>query len=82
MHRDRIDYWPHILRFKTRVLTSKNTIKKVSIKLVEYSGHYLTALACLDKPKIAWKEYWVAKKEAASFREAFLEGKIARTGSQ
>ena len=60
------------------VLTSKNTIKKLSIKLVEYSGNYLTALACLEKFKIAWKEYRGTKKEAASLRKAFLEDKIAR----
>ena len=78
MHRDRIDYWHQILRIKTGVLTSKNTVDKLSIKLGEYSGNYLMALACLEKLKIARKEYRVAKKEAASLRKAFLEGQIAR----
>ena len=36
------------------------------------------ALACLEKLKIAWKEYRGAKIEAASLRKAFLEDKIAR----
>ena len=54
---DCIDYWHQILCIKTRVLTSKNAIKKLSIKLEEYSSHYLTSLAYLDKLKIAWKEY-------------------------
>ena len=36
------------------------------------------ALACLDKFKIAWKEYQAAKKEAWSLRETFLQDKIAR----
>ena len=53
IHRDRIDYWHRVLRIKTGVLTSKNAIKKLSIKLGEYSGHYLTALACLNKLKNA-----------------------------
>ena len=78
VHRDRIDYWYPILCIKTGVLTSKNAIKKLSIKLGEYSGQYLTVLACLDKLKIAWKEYRAAKKEAGSLRKAFLEDKIAR----
>ena len=39
-------------------------------------GHYLTSLACLDKLKIARKEY--AKKEVGSLCEAFTEDKIAR----
>ena len=78
VHCDRIDYWHRVLRIKTGVLTSKNAIKKLSIKLGEYSGHYLTSLACLDKLKIAWKEYQAAKKEAWSLRETFLEDKITR----
>ena len=57
------------------VLTSKNAIKKLSIKLDEYSGNYLTAIACVDKLKIAWKEYQDAKKEAAALRRAVLKGK-------
>ena len=72
VHLDRIDYWHRVLRIKTGVLTSKNAIKKLSIKLGEYSGHYLTALACLDKLKLAWKDYRAAKKVAWSLREAFL----------
>ena len=64
VRRDRIDYWHRVLHIKTGVLTSKNAIKKLSIKLGEYSGHYLTALACLDNLKIAWKEYRAAKKMA------------------
>ena len=46
---------------------SKNAIKKLSIKLGQYSGNYLTALACV-----------AAKKEAAALRKAFLEDQIAR----
>ena len=78
MHRDRIDYWHRILCIKTGVLTSKNAIKKLSIKLGEYSRNYLTALACLEKLKNAWKEYQGAKKEVASLRRASLEDEIAR----
>ena len=80
VHRDcdRIDYWHRILCIKTGVLTSMNAIKILSIKLDEYSGNYLTALVCLDKLKITWKEYQVAKREAASLRGAFLENQIAR----
>ena len=75
---DRKDYWYQVFCIKTGVLTNKNAIKKLSIKLGEYSGHYLTALACLDKLKIAWKKYQAAKKEAWSLRETFLQDKIAR----
>ena len=57
-----------ILCIKTWVLTSKNAIKKLSIKLGEYSWHYLTALAWLDRLKIA----------TGSLREASLEEKNAR----
>ena len=73
-----IDYWHRVLRIKTGVLISKNTIKKLSIKLGEYSGNYLSALACLNKLKIAWKEYRAAKKVAWSLCDTFLEYKIAR----
>ena len=66
VHRNCINYWHRVLRIKTGVLTSKNVIKKLSIKLGEYSGHYLTSLACLFKLKIAWKEYRAAKKEGWS----------------
>jgi len=41
VHRDRIDYWHRVLRIKTGVLTSKNAIKKLSIKIAEYLGTYL-----------------------------------------
>ena len=56
-HRDWIDYWHIILLTKTRVLTSKNTIKRLSIKLGEYSGQYPSAAAALEKLKGAWKKY-------------------------
>ena len=78
VHRDQINYWHRILSIKTGVLTSKNAIKKLSIKLGEYSGNYLTAFAYLEKLKIAWKEYQGAKREAASLRRAFLEDQNAR----
>ena len=78
VHRDRIDYWHRILWIKTGVLTSKNAIKKLSIKLGEYSGSYLTTIACVDKLKIAWNEYQFSKKEAAALRSTFLEEQIAR----
>ena len=78
MHRDRFNYWHRILCIKKGLLTSMNTIKKLSIKLVAYLGNYLTALACLEKLKLAWKEYRGAKKEVASLRKTFLEDQIAR----
>ena len=78
VHCDCINYWHRVLRIKTGVLTSKNAIKKLSIKLGEYSGHCLTALAYLDKLNFAWKLYLAARKEAGSLREAFIEDKIAR----
>ena len=78
VHCDYIDYWHQTLRIKTGELTSKNANKTLSIKLGKYYGNYLTALACCEKLKIAWKEYRGAKKEAASLREAFLIDKIAR----
>ena len=60
------------------VLTSKQALKRLSIKIGEYSGHYLTTLACLDRLKLAWKEYRAAKKEAWMLRKSFVEDKIAR----
>ena len=51
-HRDRIDYWHSIIRIKTGVFTSKNAIKKLSIKLGEYSGQCLSAAEALKN----WKE--------------------------
>ena len=78
VHRDQIDYWRAILRTKTGVLASKNNIKQLSIKLGEYSGHYLDAEVALQRLKDAWKEYRAAKKVAHTLREAFLEELIAK----
>ena len=78
MHRDRLDYWHRILQIKTGVLTSKNHIKRLSIKLKEYSGHYLSTVACIEKLKIAWKEFQIAKKNAAALQRDFIKDLIAR----
>ena len=60
------------------VLTSKQALKCLSIKIGEYFGQYLTTLAYLDQLKLAWKEYRAAKKEAWTLRKSFVEDKIAR----
>ena len=60
------------------VLTSKNDIKRLSIKLGECLGQYLTALVYPDKLKIVWKEYGVAKKEIWVLWKSFPDDKIAR----
>ena len=78
VHRDRLDYWHRILQIKTGVLTSKNHIKRLSIKLKEYSGHYLSTVASIEKLKTAWKEYQVATKKAAALRKEFIEDLIAK----
>lgn len=52
IHYDCINYWHCIPRMKMGVLTSKNTIKKFSIKIGEYSGHYVPPSAALDKLKM------------------------------
>ena len=77
-HRDWIDYWHAILRTKTGLLTSKNTIKRLFIKLGEYSGHYLNAAESLKKFKGAWKKYRAARKIAHALRLIFQEVIIAR----
>ena len=77
-HCDRIDYWHSILRAKTRVLTSKNTIKRLSIKLGEYSGQFLNAAEALAKLKCAWKEYRAAKKIANALRLTYQEELMSR----
>ena len=63
---------------KIGVLTKKNTLKKPSIKIGEYSGQYVTTLATLDRLKVDWKEYQAAKKEVAALQKTFLEDKIVR----
>ena len=77
-HQDWIDYWHIILRIKTGVLTSKNTIKKLSIKLSEYSGQYLSAAEALKKLKEVWDKYRAAKKITSTLRKIFLEELVAR----
>ena len=62
--------------YKTGVLTSKNAINKLCIKLGEYLGQYLTSLVCLAKLKIAWKKYRVAKKEAWALQRYFWITKL------
>ena len=74
----RIDYLHAILQTKTGVLTSKNKIKRLSIKLGEYSGHYLNIAETLKKLKGAWKEYRATKKLAHALRITFQEEIIAR----
>ena len=77
-HQDRIDYLHSILQIKTGVLTSKNAIKKLSIKLGKYSSQYLSAAAALKKLKGAWKEYRAAKKIASDPRKTFQEELMAQ----
>ena len=77
-HQDRINYWHAIIQTKTGVLTSKNTIKRLLIKLGEYSGHYLNAAEALKKLKDAWKEYSAAKKIAHVLRKTCQEEIIVR----
>ena len=77
-HRDRIDYWHSILRAKTGVLTSKNSIKRLSIKLGEYSGQFLNAAEALAKLKCAWKEYRAAKKIANALRLTYQEDLMSK----
>lgn len=73
-----MDYWYYILRRKVEVFTSKNTIKKLPIKLEEYSDH--TILTALEKLKTAWKEYTykLTKKVVASLQKTFIIEKIAQ----
>ena len=78
VYQDQIDYWYCIFWMKMGVLTSKNAIKKLSFKIGEYSGQELTSLACLDKLKISWEEYQVAKKDVWALQKTFLDGKVAR----
>ena len=60
------------------VLSSKNAIKKLSIKLGEYSGQYLSAEVALQKLKGASKEYRAAKKVASELRRTFQEELMTR----
>jgi hypothetical protein len=51
-YRDRAEYWHRILRTKTDVLTSRTAIKRLSIKIREYSGHYVStseAIFCIAR---------------------------------
>jgi hypothetical protein len=41
-YRDCVEYWHQVLRTKTDVLTSRTAIKRLSIKIGEYSGYYLS----------------------------------------
>ena len=63
---------------KMGVLISTQALKKLSIKIGEYSGQYVTTLVALDNLKIAWKEYRIAKKEASALWKTFIEDKIVR----
>ena len=58
--------------------SSKNAIKKLSIKLGEYSWQYLSVAAALKKLKGAWKECCATKKIASDLKKTFLEELIAR----
>ena len=60
------------------VITSKNVIKKLSIKLGEYSGQYLSTEAGLEKLKGAQKEYRAAKKVASELLKTFQKELTAR----
>ena len=63
---------------KEGVHTSKNAIKKLSIKLAEFSGQYLSADEALENLKATWKEYWAAKKVASELNETFQEEPMTR----
>ena len=61
MYTDRIEYWCQILRQKSNVSTSKNIIKDFSIKIGDYSGHFVTLDKAVAKLKSAMKELKAAK---------------------
>ena len=77
-HRDRIKYLYRILRMKTNILTSQTIIKRLSIKLGEYSGQYLTAAEAIVQLKKVWKDYKTAKKTAHIMRTGFQESHVKR----
>ena len=77
-YRDTVDYWTQILRTKTNVATSKNIIKRLSLKLGLYAGHYLSAADALVSLKRAWKDYKAAKKIAVTFWKDLLQSIIDR----
>ena len=60
------------------MLTSKNAIKKLSIKLGKYYGQWISTTEALKKLKGAWKESRAAKKIANTLRKAFQEELIAK----
>lgn len=70
-NQDRIDYWHIILQIKTGVLTSKNAIKKLYIKLGKYYGQYINFTAALKKLKVAWNEFRAAKKIASDLGKTY-----------
>ena len=72
-HRDRVEYWHRVLRTKTDVLTSRTAIKRLSKKIGEYSGFYLSTSEAIVKLKESIRAYKEAKKEAYKLRVGFNE---------
>jgi hypothetical protein len=70
-YRDCVEYWHRVLRIKTDVLTSRTAIKRLSIKIGEYSGYYLSTAEAIVKLKEAIQAYKAAKKEAFKMRVGF-----------
>jgi hypothetical protein len=52
-YRDCEKYWHRVLRTKTDVLTSRTAIKRLSIKIGEYSGYNLSTAEAIVKLKEA-----------------------------
>lgn len=75
-HRNQIEYWYRTLCTKTNVLTSHTIIKRLSIKLGEYSGQYLTAAEAIVQLKKAWKDCKAAKTTVHTMRPGFQESYI------
>jgi hypothetical protein len=50
-YQDRVEYWHRILGIKTDELTIRTSIKRLSIKIGKYSGHYVSTAEAIVKLK-------------------------------
>ena len=75
---DHVNYWRHIVRQKSNILTSKNIFKTLSIDIGDYSGHFSTLDKAVVQLKIAKSDHKVAKTTMIQLRKDFLNEYIAR----
>ena len=71
--RDRVELWTRTVCNKSNVATSLTKIKRLSIKLKEYSGHFISKSKAVKMLKKAKRVRSKVENEASKIQNVFIE---------